>query len=369
MKQWQCIFLKTQKKSLNCKSVGINVNRIKSFFLIIILLTVVSNLFGRTLQLKLATFLPPPHPYEKFIENVAKQLTELSNNKVTIKVYGSSSLGKADSLYEVTEEGLADISLVCNGYTPSLFPLSLGVQLPFFGDSAKMSTYIIMEMLKRNVFKKEFSDVVYLFPLITSPSYFFSKKRISQIEDFKGLRIVGGTKIFRDICKILGASSIVISYPDVYLALQRDVVDAGVTNWPAAIGGWKWYEVLKYALDVPIMSGWHCEMLMNKKSWEKVPDEVKNRWKKVFPLISIQFAKYSDKLDAVMRKKAIKEGMEIVELSKSQKEKLLQKLMPIWEKYIKANGEDGRRFYRIYINAMKKLGKPVLIKISGVMDK
>ena len=356
-----------QKKFLNYKFTGNKVRRIKPFFLIIILLTIVSNIYGRTLQLKLATFLPPPHPYEKFIEKVAKQLTELSNNKVKIKVYSSSSLGKAASMYEVTEEGLADISLVCNGYNPSLFPLALGVQLPFFGESAKMSTYIIMEMLKKGVFKKEFSDVVYLLPLITSPSYIFSKKRISKIEDFKGLRIVGGTKIFRDICKILGASSIVMSYPDVYLALQRDVVDAGVTNWPAAIGGWKWYEVLKYALDVPIMSGWHCEMLMNRESWEKVPDDVKNSWEKVFPVISIQFAKYSDKLDALMRKKAVKEGMEIVELSKLQKEKLLKKLIPIWKKYIKANGEDGKRFYRIYISAMKKLGKPVLIKIPGLM--
>ena len=323
---------------------------------------IVSVLYSKTIHLKLATFLPPPHPYEKFIEKVAKKLTALSDNSVNIRVYSSSSLGKADTLYDVTVEGLADMSLVCNGYYPSLFPLSLGIQLPFFGESALNSTYIVLEMLKENLFKNEFSEVKYLFPLITAPSFIFSKKRITKIEDFKGLRIVGGGKIFKDICKLLDASSVVMSYSDVYLAFQRGVVDAGVTNWPAAIAGWKWYEVLNYAIDIPIMSGWHCEILMNKKSWEKVPEKVKKRWEKVFPQISITFAKFSDKLDAIMRKKAIKEGMKIIEFSDLQKERLLKKIVPIWENFVKSNGIYGEKFYRIYVNARKKLKKPVFIK-------
>ena len=333
-------------------------------FLFLIVIFFVSNIYAKTLQLKLATFLPPPHPYEKFLENVAKKLTELSNNSVNIKVYSSSSLGQASSLYDVTVEGLADMALVCNGYTPSLFPLAVGIQLPFFGDSAAMSSKIVWEMLKQGVFKKEFSDVEYLFPLITSPSYIFSKKKITEIEDFKGLRIVGGTKVFRDICRILKASAVVMSYPDVYLALQRGVVDAGVTNWPAAIGGWKWYDVLNYALDIPIMSGWHCEMLMNKKSWKKLPPKVKKRWKKVFPAISTQFAKFSDKLDCIMRKKAIKKKMKIITFSAEEKKRFTKMLIPIWEKFIEANGDDWKLFYKVYLKTMKKINKTVPINLD-----
>lgn len=321
------------------------------------------NIYAEVLHLRFATFLPPPHPYSKFLEKVAKNLSDLSNGKVEIRYYGSSSLGKAESLYDVTVEGLADMSLVCNGYTPSLFPISLGVQLPFFADSAESSTEIVLKMLKKGVFNKEYRDVKYLFPLITAPSYIFSRKKITKVKDFKGLRMVGGTKIFKDICKILGASAIVMSYSDVYLALQRGVVDAGVTNWPAAIAGWKWYEVLKYAIDLPIMSGWHCEVLMNKKSWNKVPDNVKKRWEKVFPSISFAFAKFSDKLDKIMRIKAKKEKMDIIEFSKSEKMKLADMLVPVWRQWISSNGKDGVNFYQTYVEIREKLKKPVLVKI------
>ena len=86
----------------------------------------------KVLNLKFSTFLPPGHPATKTLEAFAQELTDTSNGKVVVKYYGASALGKAAEQYDIVVEGMADLALTCCGFSPSRFPLSLGVQLPFF---------------------------------------------------------------------------------------------------------------------------------------------------------------------------------------------------------------------------------------------
>jgi TRAP-type C4-dicarboxylate transport system substrate-binding protein len=320
-------------------------------------------------NLKFSSFTPPAHPVSKVFKELAKEMTETSNGKVVVKYYGSGALGKAIEHYDITVEGLADLALSCCGYTASRFPLSLGTQLPFFTDTATTGAQVLTVLWKKGVFNEEFKDVKYLIPLTTSPSNIFSKKKITRIEDFNGLRIVGGTGVFKDICDILGATAMVISYPEVYLALQRSVIDAVAQQWTAAVAGYKWHEVVKYAIDISIMSGWHCSVIMNKKSWNKIPADVRSRWEKeVFPKYPMKVAKLYDGLDGVMRQKAKKERPEfqIIQFPESEKRKLAEKFIPVWQKWVEKNGDKAKRMYKLYVSIMKKIGKPVLVKLPGL---
>jgi len=225
----------------------------------------------------------------------------------------------------------------------------------------------LTELQKRGFFDKEFDDVVYLFPTTTTPSQIFSNKKITKIEDFKGLRIWGGANIFKDICDVLGATAVVMSTPDVYLALQRKTIDAAVNTWTTGVGGWKWHEVTKYAIDISIMSGWHCNIVMNKKSWAKVPADVRTDWEKIFQKYTMKVAAIFDVVDAKMREKVIKvPGIELIEFPKAERQRLAKLLIPVWQKWIKANGKQAEEMYKVYVETMKKLGKPVLVKLPGL---
>ncbi len=322
---------------------------------------------AKVLKLKFSSFLTPGHPATKVLQAFVKELTETSNGKVEVQFYGASALGKAAEQYDIVTEGMADMALGCCGFTPSRFPLSLGVQLPFFSDSAETGAKLLLEFQKRGLMDSEFADVVYLFPTTTTPSQIFSNKKIANITDFKGLRVWGGENVFKEICDRLGATAVVMSTPDVYLALQRKTIDAAVNSWTSGVAGWKWAEVTKYAIDISIMSGWHCNVVMNKKAWNKVPADVQAKWKELFPRYAMKIAKVFDTVDAAMREKVKKNPkIELIVFPQSERQKLAKILMPIWQKWVDSNGEKGREMYKVYVETMKKLDKPVMVKLPGL---
>jgi TRAP-type C4-dicarboxylate transport system substrate-binding protein len=344
-----------------------------------LLLLVMATLFGPAaassraeepvIILRLSTFIPPAHPASKLFQAFAKELESASHNRVKVEYYGTSSLGGAKEQYEITVEGLADLAVTCCAYKGSRFPLALGVQLPLFTDSAETGTQIIMELMRQGFFKREFADSVYLFPLATTPSRVFSNKKITKVEDFHGLRIFGGESVFIDVCDQLGATPITMSTPDVYMAMQRRTLDAGVAPWTPAIAAWRWQEVARYAIDVPILSGWHCNMVMHRESWERIPEDIKKAWRPLFPQYAIKFARLYQQLDSIMKAKCAKyRGCEIIEFPESEIHKLAERMVPVWQKWIADNGTEGRRFYRAYVEIMQRLGKKVWVKLPGLYD-
>jgi len=319
-----------------------------------------------TITLKLSSFLPPAHPGYKTIEELCQELTEASGGSVVVKHYGAAALGPATDEYDMVMEGMADIGLTCCSFTPNRFPLALGVQLPFFSNSAVTEAKVISELMKRGFFANEFKDVIYLFPGVTTPAHIFSNKKIATIEDFKGLRMWGGELIFKEIADALGATVYRINTPDVYLSLQRGVLDAAVNSYTTAMA-WKWNEVVKYAVDVSILNGWHCNFVMNKKSWSKVPEDVQLKWKGIFAKYSVKSSAVYDQVDKAMKAKWEQfPGVKVIEFPEAEKAKLVEKIIPVWQKWVDSNGKQGEEMYKAYVEIMKGLGKPVVVKLPGL---
>jgi len=226
---------------------------------------------------------------------------------------------------------------------------------------------VAMELKKRGIFDDEFNEVVYLFPTITTPAQIFSNKKIEKIEDFKGLRLIGGGTVLKDLCDILGATSINMSYPDIYLALQRKTGDAAATSWTPSMAAWKWHEVVKYAIDISIQSGRHCGIMMNKKSWNKIPPEVQSEWQGLFSKYALEFAGIYDNLDTVMYEKWKQvPGVEVIKFPEEERMKLAKLVIPIWQKWVDENGKQGQDMYLAYVEIMKSLGEPVMVKLPGL---
>jgi len=321
----------------------------------------------KPLVLRFSSFIPPSHPADKLFKQFCRELEKLSENRVKVEYYGTGSLGKANEQYEIAIGGLADMATTCCGYSGSRFPLALGVQLPFFSDSAVTGCKILTALMKQGFFKDEFADVVYLFPLATTPSRVFSNKKVTRVEDFRGMRIFGGESVFIDVCEALGAVPISIGTPDVYMALQRRTVDAGLAPWTPGIAAWKWQEVTRWVIDVPLLSGWHCNVVMNRKSWERLPVEIREKWRPLFPLYARKFAVLYDTLDKVMRKRYENyPGGQIIPFSEDEMHRLAEKMIPVWGKWVRENGEQGRKMYLAYVRIMHKMGKKIWVQLPGL---
>ncbi len=317
--------------------------------------------------LRFSTFIPPSHPAAKLFKNFARELETSSRGQVKVEYYGTSSLGKATEQYEIAVEGLADLATTCCAYAGSRFPLALVVELPLFADSAETEARIIMAMMKRGLFKSEFDDTVYLFPLATTPSRVFSNTVVTRVGDFRGIRIFGGGSVFVDVCAAVDAVPVFMGTPDVYMALQRHTVDAAIAPWTPGVAAWKWPEVVKYVIDIPILSGWHCNVVMNKKSWVAVPEAVRNAWQPLFSSYAIKFAKLYDRLDAVMKEKCQHvPGVEIVDFALDEQHRMAEMMIPVWQKWVDDNGSYGREIYKTYVEIMQKMGKRIWVKLSGL---
>jgi len=103
----------------------------------------------------------------------------------------------------------------------------------------------------------------------------FSTKRATKMEDFKGMRLrtVGW---YMDIMNNLGASVSPLPGGEVYLALERGVIDAAEFSSPAMNYPMGFDEITKYAIQPGVhQPGIQCALFFNMDAWNKLPDDLK----------------------------------------------------------------------------------------------
>ncbi|KJS29871.1 MAG: TRAP dicarboxylate transporter subunit DctP [Desulfatitalea sp. BRH_c12] len=103
----------------------------------------------------------------------------------------------------------------------------------------------------------------------------FSNKRATKMEDFKGMRVrtVGW---YMDILNQLGASVAPLPAGEIYLALERGVIDAAEFSTPAMNYPLGFDEITKYVIQPGVhQPGIQCALFFNKQAYEKLPEDLK----------------------------------------------------------------------------------------------
>lgn len=129
-------------------------------------------------------------------------------------------------------------------------------------------------------FISEKSNVVLLGYGYWSKQMLITKVPVRNLEDLKGLKIRVSNKEGLEMMKAAGANPIFLPMSEVYTALQRGVIDGGITSLEGVMGN-KWYEVLKYVNDWPMGGGAYI-WVANKKSWAALPGDLQQRILKLY---------------------------------------------------------------------------------------
>jgi len=102
-----------------------------------------------------------------------------------------------------------------------------------------------------------------------------SNKRATKMEDFKGMRI-RTPGWYMDIMNNLGASVSPLPGGEVYLALERGVIDAAEFSSPAINYPMGFDEITKYAIQPGAhQPGIQCAVFFNQDSYNKLPEDLK----------------------------------------------------------------------------------------------
>jgi TRAP-type mannitol/chloroaromatic compound transport system substrate-binding protein len=103
----------------------------------------------------------------------------------------------------------------------------------------------------------------------------FSNKKATKMSDFKGLR-VRTPGWYMDIMNGLGASVSPLPGGEVYLALERGVIDAAEFSTPAMNYPMGFDEITKYVIQPGVhQPSVQCALFINKDAWDKLPADLK----------------------------------------------------------------------------------------------
>ncbi|MBN1625867.1 MAG: TRAP transporter substrate-binding protein DctP [Deltaproteobacteria bacterium] len=100
-----------------------------------------------------------------------------------------------------------------------------------------------------------------------------AKKAVRTLDDFKGLRLKASPQ-YVSLLKSLGAEGINLPTGELYVSLQKGIVDGVLFDF-AAIKSFKLYEVAKYGTFINLASGVIPMEIMNQKSFDKFPADIK----------------------------------------------------------------------------------------------
>jgi TRAP-type mannitol/chloroaromatic compound transport system substrate-binding protein len=148
----------------------------------------------------------------------------------------------------------------------------------------------------------------------------FSNKRATKMEDFKGMR-VRTPGWYMDILTLLGASVSPLPGGEIYLALERGVIDAAEFSSPAINYPMGFDEITKYVIQPGVhQPGIQCALFFNKEAYDKLPEDLK--W--IIDIAAKETQLWSYNWINGLNAEAIRKFKEKVEIVKMDKETIIE---------------------------------------------
>jgi len=231
-------------------------------------------LADKPIKLRMSSFVPPMHFMNtRILQPWIDMIEKRTDGKVKIRIYAGSALGKPQDQYDMAVRGVADITWGILAYTPGRFPLVTVMELPFMSPNAEIGSRMAQRLYEKGVFGDEFKDVKMLaLGMPPNMDLHTSKKLVKTLAEMKGLKVRTPSAMMGKLIKKWGGVPVAMPAPEVYMSLERGVIDAIFLD-PLTLMGIKCNEVTKYHTRVGISTTVFF-FAMNKKAWDKLPPDV-----------------------------------------------------------------------------------------------
>ncbi len=226
--------------------------------------------------LTLSAWVPPAHA----LTTTQAEWCALLEQKVPGKVKCNSlprAVAAPPGTFDAVRNGLADISFVVHGYTPSRFVTTQMAEFPFLGNSSEAVSVAFQRIYaKYPAFADEHKGVKVLAAFTHGPGVVFNTKRpIAKVEDLSGLKFRVGGGMVNEISKSLGMNVTLKPAPESYELLSSGVMDG--TLFPAeSTESFKIDKIIKYVTQFPGgLYNTSFVFVMNQAKYDSLPPDVK----------------------------------------------------------------------------------------------
>ena len=221
--------------------------------------------------LRLAHDNPATAPYQAGALKFAEVVKNKTNGALQIRIYPASQLGDQRELAELTKAGTLDLCFLTAGVAANFVPSMNVFSLPFLLNDVDQGRALYTGPMGKQLLKDaEAAGLVGLgFHILSFRSPMGAKKRLSDLDDFKGAKIrLMQVPTHLDTYRAFGASPVGIPYSEVYLAASSGAID-GAEGAPVNVHVTKWDEVMKHYSLLPVFFN-ASVFYASAKTWEKL---------------------------------------------------------------------------------------------------
>lgn len=273
------------------------------------------------------------YPTVEAIVRMGKKLETATNGRLSIQMFPAMQLGGEKEMIEQAQVGALQIARISTGpMGPVVDELNV-FNLPFiFRNEAHMRKVIdgpIGQDLLDKISASPASRLIALGWMDSGTRNLYTKKPVRSPADLKGMKIrMMGNPVFLDTMNAMGGSGVMMSFSELFSALQTGVVD-GAENNPPSLLTQNHYQITKfYALTghliIPEI------FVFSRRTWETMSTEDQALLKKLSREAQLEQRGLWDKMveDSVQKLKAA--GVEFIEVDKKP---FYEATKPVREKY------------------------------------
>ena len=215
-------------------------------------------------------------PCQMVTETYGPGIFERTNGQLTIQITSFPELGVSGvDTISLVSDGVLGMANVYSGYVAGELP-AIEIQSLWGMFSTQEDQYNATVAIHPNL-EKLVSDAADGAVIVNHNWYagidqfFFCHDKLETLEDFKGVKARSHSAAISDWIEGMGADAQFVAFAEVYTALERGILDCGVTGADPAYGQ-RWYEVTKY-MNGPLISFFSTNNVVNSDVWAKLPKD------------------------------------------------------------------------------------------------
>jgi TRAP-type transport system periplasmic protein len=280
--------------------------------------------------------------FQTFQDIVEQLVAKRAPGELKIQYIGGPEAVKTQDQVQAAQRGMVDMVFTTNAYYVSVLPEV---------DSLKLSNYTPAEERTNGAWAymnslHEKIGLYYLARLGLGTEFHLYLKKPIKTVDLKGLNL-RVSPMYLQVIKALGGNPVVIPPTEVYVALERNVVDGYC--WPSVgIRDWGWDKQTKYMVD-PGFYQVPNPLVMNLKTWNKLP-------KKLQEILTEAAAESEKKVVAMFADLAkkerpilLKEGIQVIDLPPAEKQRFLKVAYDEgWKDVLQKNPKTGPELKKLF---------------------
>jgi TRAP-type C4-dicarboxylate transport system substrate-binding protein len=287
---------------------------------------------SQTYNWKMTAWFPAGHNENRHLIQFIDKMKQSTDGKVKITIY-ESTLGAPTDHWDMLKGNVIQFAFLAEGYSIGRMPVGTLYNLPFEFTNYNDMFRIYNEWMKAGYLREMTDNFKILYFKPTSfQQLFLRNKKVTTLEGLKGLKVRALSGLQGQTIAALGAAGVSMSGGETYMGLQTGVIDGTITGIDNVVDR-KFYEVCKYALQMPIYSGiWVVSM--NKETWNSLPKELQTLIDDVSEEVGAAEKKRTLDADNAYWETTRKAGVEVYTISPEEQARWKKATASVDDKYL-----------------------------------